>query len=226
MAVTPFRERGFVETVRSAVGCVRARRREEDEGFDRRFGTDTERHLSWQALAAEGADVPPLWRYWPTLGAPFRRLMDEAGIPHRELTFVDLGSGKGRALLMASDYPFHRIVGVELSPALHRVAQENVRLYHAPSQRCFAFDLLCADASCWTPPADDLVVYLFQPFPRETLSRVLRNLDRQRRRRLYVAYMNPLFHDEVMAHGRFCVHARGEPEGPGEFAWTVYRSLA
>jgi len=47
----------------------------------------------------------------------------------RDFTFIDLGSGKGRVLLMASDYPFKRIIGVEFMPELHRAAQENVREY-------------------------------------------------------------------------------------------------
>jgi hypothetical protein len=47
----------------------------------------------------------------------------------QDFTFIDLGSGKGRALLMASAYPFKRIIGVEFMPELHRVAQENIRKY-------------------------------------------------------------------------------------------------
>jgi len=47
----------------------------------------------------------------------------------RDFTFVDLGSGKGRVLLMASHYPFKRIIGVEFIPELHQVAQENIRKY-------------------------------------------------------------------------------------------------
>src|SRR5689334_23652607 len=34
-------------------------------------------------------------------------------------TFVDIGSGKGRVLLMAAEYPFPHIIGVELLPELH-----------------------------------------------------------------------------------------------------------
>ena len=52
-------------------------------------------------------------------------------------TFVDLGSGKGRTLLMASDYPFRRIIGVELLPSLHQIAQENLRQYKSESAEMF-----------------------------------------------------------------------------------------
>ena len=55
----------------------------------------------------------------------------------RDFIFIDLGSGKGRALLMASDYPFRRIVGVELLPQLHRAAQDNLTKYRSETQQCF-----------------------------------------------------------------------------------------
>jgi hypothetical protein len=49
-------------------------------------------------------------------------LLQHESLDFRDLVFIDLGSGKGRTLLMASDYPFRRIVGVELLPALHLAA--------------------------------------------------------------------------------------------------------
>ncbi|HSS98535.1 MAG TPA: hypothetical protein VLK33_15975, partial [Terriglobales bacterium] len=60
--------------------------------------------------------------YQPTESALFHEMLDSLKIDFREFTFIDLGSGKGRTLLMASDYPFRRIIGVELFPALHAVA--------------------------------------------------------------------------------------------------------
>ena len=50
--------------------------------------------------------------------------------------FIDLGSGKGRTLLMASDYPLRKILGVELIPELNRVAQQNIRDYQSSTQQC------------------------------------------------------------------------------------------
>jgi len=58
--------------------------------------------------------------YQPTDPALFREMMASLPIEFNEFTFVDLGSGKGRTLLMASEYPFKKIVGVELIADLHR----------------------------------------------------------------------------------------------------------
>src|SRR5580700_6255635 len=87
--------------------------------------------------------------YQPTEPAAFHEMLDalqqssnsgQPGLNFRDFTFIDLGSGKGRTLLMASDYPFHRIVGVELLPSLHEIAQENLRQYKSESQKCFTLD--------------------------------------------------------------------------------------
>ena len=71
--------------------------------------------------------------YQPTEPALFHEMLASlrsiATIDLREFIFIDIGSGKGRALLMAADYPFRRIVGVELLPELHRVSKENIGKY-------------------------------------------------------------------------------------------------
>jgi hypothetical protein len=45
---------------------------------------------------------------------------------HTLLSSLILGSGKGRALLVASELPFAKIIGVELSRELHRIAEQNL----------------------------------------------------------------------------------------------------
>jgi SAM-dependent methyltransferase len=113
----------------------------------------------------------------------------------QDFVFIDLGSGKGRTLLMASDYPFRRIVGVELLPALHSIAQENLSKYHGEAQKCFALEAICGDACEFDFPAEPTVLYLFNPFPEAGLRHVLANLEESLRahaRALYVLYHNPL----------------------------------
>ena len=138
-------------------------------------------------------------QYQPTEPAVFHemlaRLARDFDLNFGDLTFLDLGSGKGRTLLMASDYPFRRIVGVELLPALDQIAKENLRDYKNESQKCFALESLCADATTFTFPDGALLVYLFNPLPEAGLRRVVANLDQSLRanpRPVYVLYHNPL----------------------------------
>ncbi len=137
--------------------------------------------------------------YQPTESTLFHEMIaalaEQAGFDFPLFTFVDLGSGKGRTLLMASDYPFRRIVGVELLPKLHHAAQENLGKYQSESQKCFALESICADATEFSFPTDPILLFLFNPFPESGLRRVIANLDnslREHPRKIYVIYHNPL----------------------------------
>jgi SAM-dependent methyltransferase len=133
--------------------------------------------------------------YQPTDPTLFREMMASLPIKFDEFTFVDLGSGKGRTLLMASEYPFRRIVGVELIAELHRAAEENIRAYHSTTQPCPEIETVCGDASEFTFPNTPLVLYLFNPLPEAGLRRVLANLEQSLQlnpRVAYVVYHNPL----------------------------------
>ena len=140
--------------------------------------------------------------YQPTEPSLFHEMLSVLKIDFREFTFIDLGSGKGRVLMMAADYPFRRIVGVELLPELCRVAQENLNQYKSNSQKCFTLQTICADARQFTFPLEPTVLYLFNPLPEEGLLQVIANLDRSLReqpRPLYVLYHNPQL-DHVLAN--------------------------
>lgn len=136
--------------------------------------------------------------YQPTDAALFHEMLEalrqQAGDFHN-FVFIDLGSGKGRTLLMASDYPFRRIVGVELLPTLHQIAQENLGKYHSGKQKCFALESICADAVRFAFPAEATVLFLFHPLPESGLRRVIDNLEQSLQthpRSVYVLYHNPL----------------------------------
>jgi SAM-dependent methyltransferase len=123
----------------------------------------------------------------------------------RDFTFVDLGSGKGRTLLMASDYPFRRIVGVELLPSLHQIAQENLGKYVSESQKCFALESICGDATTFPFPDAPLLVFLFNPFGESGMRRVMANLGQSvgaHPRPVYVLYHNPLL-EHVLSEAKF-----------------------
>ena len=138
--------------------------------------------------------------YQPTDAALFEEMMASLPIDFSKFTFVDLGSGKGRALLMASEYPFRRIVGVEILPELHRAAEENIASYQSTTQQCRQIESVCADASEFELPEGPLVLYLFNPLPEAWLIQILEDLEeslRQHPRPLYVLYQNPLL-DHVL----------------------------
>ncbi len=130
---------GFTEFwafVRESTPAHRRRRYGDAEyDWDHRVNT-TSATVNWRERLLGHFHSP----YQPTDPALFKEIMGSLEIDFREFTFIDIGSGKGRVLLMASDYPFRRIVGVELLPDLHRAAQENINAYKNASQQCFEID--------------------------------------------------------------------------------------
>jgi predicted RNA methylase len=122
----------------------------------------------------------------------------------RDEVFLDLGAGKGRALLMASLYPFRRIVGVELSSGIAAVALRNIERFR-PRTRCADIDLVVADAVDYRVPDDVTVVYLFNPFRGRTFDAAIRNLiasiDRNPRT-VRLIYRNAMYEDRLLATGR------------------------
>lgn len=174
-----------------------ARRRQRygdaDYDWDHRVDT-TGATVSWRDRLLGHLTSP----YQPTDPALFREMLGSLTLDFHDFVFIDIGSGKGRTLLMASDYPFRRILGVELLPELHRVAEENIRKYKSDSQRCFALESTCGDAREFAFPPEPTVLYLFNPLPEAGLEQLLANLEsslREHPRQLRVIYHNP-----VLAH--------------------------
>jgi SAM-dependent methyltransferase len=160
--------------------------------------------------------------YQPTEPALFKEMMASLKIDFREFTFIDVGSGKGRVLLMAADYPFRRILGIELLPALHRVAQQNLDAYKSDSQQCFALETVCGNAREFIFPAEPIVLYLFNPLPEPALIEMMTNLDhslRQFPRVVYLLYHNPLLEHVVARHPAFA-KIEGAPQH------SLFRSAA
>ena len=163
--------------------------------------------------------------YQPSEPAIFHEMLDnmkrQCGLDFHNFAFIDLGSGKGRTLLMASDYPFRRIIGVELLPALHQIAQENLGKYRREEQKCFALEAVCADARDFIFPAEPSVLYLFNPLPEAGLRQVMANLEESLRlypRAVYVLYYNPLL-EHVLSHSA----AFGKAGGTQQYSIYVSR---
>jgi SAM-dependent methyltransferase len=113
-------------------------------------------------------------------------------------TFWDLGCGKGRALVIASEFPFQRIVGVEISPDLCRIARRNAAVVARKHPHRPPIAVHCGDAISAPLPSGELVVFLYHPFGRETLSRILVRLaEATREDGIWLVYANPVHGDLI-----------------------------
>ena len=97
---------------------------------------------------------------------------------YSKYTLIDMGSGKGRVLFVAAEYPFRRVLGVEFSTELHRQALDNLARYRHRGRRCGEIEAVHCDAAEFEFPDGPLVIYMFNPFGPEVMGRMLTNLDR------------------------------------------------
>jgi len=91
-------------------------------------------------------------------------------------TFIDIGAGKSRTLLLASRYDFQAIVGVEFAGELVDCAQRNIANFSADWQQCHNLEAVWADATQYALPEAPLVLFFYNPFSRDVFERVLANI--------------------------------------------------
>jgi len=179
--------------------------------FDREYGVTTHAILFLGELDADdvGDAGAHATHYEAVPVADFRRML--AHVPADVIahsTFVDVGAGMGRALLLASESPFIQVVGVELSGGLYEVARENLARAQRAKRRCNDVRLVRADARIWNYPPGDLVVFLFNPFDAVALEATLASiLDRRRPGSTWLLYHTPVERAVIDADARFEVVA-------------------
>lgn len=170
--------------------------------FDRQYGVDTSGLLTAEELSF-GSGQSDLFNagYFGIAPSALRNMLQRLQPRFEQYTFVDLGSGKGRAMLIAAEYPFRAICGVEISPRLHAIALANIARYSNPNQLCHNIQATLGDASTYAFPPGPLLVYLWNPFEGPVFSAVLANLERslvREPRDVIVLYVEPN-HAELLA---------------------------
>ena len=165
--------------------------------FDWRNRVDTDRRIAVAELSIDSRLARHAVHYEATSIPKFERAMRLVGDRADGFTFVDLGSGKGRVLMLAAQRPFRRVIGVEISQRLHDASVRNVAAFSARYRGTAPIECLCADASAYELPEGDLAVFLYNPFDAALLAqardRMLAACARSARK-LCVIYVNPLHH--------------------------------
>jgi SAM-dependent methyltransferase len=175
------------------------------DDFDRRYGVETARTV--QVVLAPGPNLAHGVRYETSSEEGIRWSIDNAGLDPRTTTFVDIGCGKGRALIVAAQYPFPSVVGVEYSLELAAICERNLRAIHSLG-RCAVFN---EDAEHFEFPEGDLLIYMYNPFKPELARKVLARIA-QHPARVALAYRGP-GHDTVQETGLFGAVAHGPEAG-------------
>jgi len=174
--------------------------------FDAAHGVTTEGIILLGDLDPDaiGDALADATHYEPTPVPQFGMLAAALPVPARSLVFIDVGSGLGRVVLLASQYPFKQVVGVEVSPALCQVARENLVRWRRSSAEAACKDvrIVCRDAAEFRFPPGDLAVYLYNPFGDVSVQRLADRLA-ARPSGAFVLYHTPVHRAVFDVHADF-----------------------
>jgi SAM-dependent methyltransferase len=211
---------------------ITRRLRHQHERFDRQAGVRTVGTVTVEAL---GLSALHSHRYDATPIRFFRSLLGKLALDYANTAFIDLGCGKGRTLLLASDYPFRTIIGVEISRELCDLAIENVKTYCSRPRKCSNISVHCQGIDEFEYSAygqsDHLLVYLFNPCGEAVLRSGLQKIHRvvARGGMVTIVYVNPT-RQEVLEESGWLEQVRKaevfDETGHSFMPYVVFQSLS
>jgi len=201
--------------------------------FDQVHGTDTSGLVPASDLVTGHPNDEHVTAYYAVAPSILRSLVErwrETASAHHitDYTFLDMGAGKGRAALLASEFPFREVVGVELNPAMAAIAEANAtqwREVHAsdPTANAVApVRIEQIDALEFPLPATPTLLFLFHPFEDPVLKQLLRRIESTfvgRTGDLDLLYVNAEHGNMISRHPAFKLLWEGQvPMSPGDHA--------
>jgi SAM-dependent methyltransferase len=171
----------------------RASERDVPDELDTQYGTETSGIREVGALDVDADRARHATRYQPSAASAVRQEIEALGISPADFSFVDFGSGKGRVLLVAAEFPFRHVLGVEFSQQLHDVAMANIAQLPSALTTGTRVHSVHSDATEAELPEGDLVCYFYNPFGAPVMKPVVERLIAHRRahNRIIVIYVDP-----------------------------------
>jgi SAM-dependent methyltransferase len=145
--------------------------------WDLIHGVDTCGDIPLASFDFESPHKTPGLQYQSHHPQIIRAALEASGIEFSRYTFIDYGCGKGRALLVASGFPFRNIIGLEFVPQLADIARENVKRYRSRKQQCQDIEVVTADATEYELPNESAFLYFFSPFSTPVMNAVFNKIE-------------------------------------------------
>jgi SAM-dependent methyltransferase len=144
--------------------------------FDYQFGVDTLGMVAADRITEDKRLAAQILWYLGSQPSIVRRALATLGAVE-DYTLLDFGCGKGRAAIVASEFPFRQVIGVELSPALAARAQANVAIIANRFPERPGITILNANVLEFRLPAGKLAIFAYHPFGPELLAMVVKRLE-------------------------------------------------
>jgi SAM-dependent methyltransferase len=146
--------------------------------FDEEFGVRTSGLVAGRHLKSGHLHDRHATAYYGVAPSVFGTLLrrwrrSRPGWALQEVSFIDVGAGMGRAVLLAAEMPFRQVVGVELNPTLARIARRNLAVWRASGRARAPMRMVCRDAVEVPLPEGPCLVFMFNPFGAPVMRRLL-----------------------------------------------------
>ena len=194
-----FRQRGLAGTLAHlhAVLLIRAHKILFDRRLDALEQVKSDGYLPLDSLRIDSVNRPldnADIHYLPTPLLVLRWVLDLLPHSYESTTFADFGSGRGRVLLCAAQYPFAKVTGVEFAAELHEAATINLAALDSALIKCRLIENRLGDAADFPIPDGDAVLFFFNPFDARLMAHIRDRIAAAHRanpRPITVVYVNP-----------------------------------
>ncbi|HIA11726.1 MAG TPA: class I SAM-dependent methyltransferase [Flavobacteriales bacterium] len=184
IAVNSMRKRGLIPTLKVIW---------HEYAFDSKYSINTRGRSQPNPHNVEGNNVNSGKEYQGYSYYFFKIFMKNLPVNFSESAFIDFGSGKGRVLIMAAEYKFKRVIGIEYAEDLFKESLINIRSAQFESE---AIEIVNADVLDYQIPDIANVFFFFNPFDEDVMDNVLNNIDASKLkapRDMYIVYTSPTF---------------------------------
>lgn len=165
---------------------------------ERELGIQTFGALAPDELSIEAESKLGGHLYQPSSSIIFERALSKLSFDFSDKTLLDIGSGKGRVLVLAAEAGFKKVIGIEYAAELNDIAHTNIERVRDRFPNT-EFVLQEGDALSFDIPEEVDVIYLFNPFDEETVSRLMSRVKPSfdRKKPICLIYVHPV-HSSVL----------------------------
>jgi SAM-dependent methyltransferase len=176
--------------------------------------------LGWKSVRDSGLSEARSHWHSNSGGPDLEKLLESLPISPSD-SVIDIGCGKGGAILTLNRYPFARVDGVEISPNLAGVARANLRRMGIQKSK-----IVACDAADFTDLDLYSYFYMYNPFPEIVMKSVLQHIEeslKRHPRKATLIYKNPIYDALVLDAGfrKVSETRQTHPDYPPFFVYTA-----